>query len=337
MTLYFDIFHLKLSKNKKGANLRRDTNNPLIRPENIPAIPPDIIDATSVFNPGAIKFNEKVLLMLRVQNRARETYFIMAESEAGIHFKIANQFIKWEGLEKIKEKIYHLYDPRITMIGEEYYIMFAMDIESGCFLGLGKTIDFKKFEFLGIVSKEDNRNGVLFSEKVKGKYLRLDRPNTNQIKDGPLTGSEIWLSKSDNLLDWQPVKKLISGRNHYWDELVGAGPPPVKTTEGWLCVYHGIAMHYQPIYQAGIMLLDLEDPSRVIARGRFNILEPRELYETVGQVPKVVFLSGLIVDEFDENGFAKMKSKVKLYYGAADTVIGLAISSIKELIEKCFE
>ncbi len=315
--------------------MRRYENNPLIRPEDIPSMPPDIIDPTSVFNPGAIKFNERILLMLRVQNRARETYFIMSESKDGIQFDIANEFIKWEGLEKVKGKIYHLYDPRITMIGEEYYIMFAMDIESGCFLGLGKTIDFKKFKFLGIVSKEDNRNGVLFSEKVNGKYLRLDRPNKNQLVDGPLTGSEIWLSESEDLLQWKPVKKIISGRNHFWDELIGAGPPPVKTSKGWLCIYHGIAMHYQPIYQAGIMLLDPNDPAKVISRGRFNILEPRELYETVGQVPNVIFPTGLIVDEFDENGFAKMDSEVKLYYGAADTVIGLATSTIEKLVEKC--
>ena len=315
--------------------MERYLNNPIIRPKDIPNILPDIIDATSVFNPGAIKFDDKTLLMLRVQNRARETYFIMAESEDGIQFDIADEFIKWEGLEKVKERIYHLYDPRITNIEEEYYIMFAMDIETGCFLGLGKTIDFNKFEFIGIVSKEDNRNGVLFSEKVNGRYLRLDRPNINQLVDGPLTGSEIWISESEDLINWNPIKKLICGRNHYWDELIGAGPPPVKTTKGWLCIYHGIAMHYQPIYQAGIMLLDLEDPTKVISRGRFNILEPRELYETVGQVPNVIFPTGLIVYDFDENGFAKMNSEVKLYYGAADTVIGLATSTIEKLIEQC--
>jgi len=316
--------------------MERCLNNPIITPKDIPDILPDIIDATSVFNPGAIKFNDKTLLMLRVQNRARETYFVMAGSEDGIQFDISNQYIKWGGLEEIKKNIYHLYDPRITKIGEEYYIMFAMDMDSGCYLGLGKTIDFRFFEFMGVVSNEDNRNGVLFSEKVNGKYLRLDRPNKNQLVDGPLTGSKIWLSESDDLLSWQSVKKVISGRNHYWDELIGAGPPPVKTKQGWLCVYHGIAMHYQPIYQAGVMLLDLEDPSKVIARGRFNILEPRELYETVGQVPNVIFPTGIIVDEYDENGFAKPESSVKLYYGAADTVIGLATSTIEELIAKCF-
>jgi len=85
------------------------------------------------------------------------------------------------------------------------------------------------------------------------------------------------------------------------------------------------------------MLLDLQDPSRVIARGRYNILEPRELYEAVGQVPNVIFPTGIIVNEYDENGVAEPDSKVSIYYGAADTSIGLATSTINELIEMCFE
>jgi len=127
---------------------------------------------------------------------------------------------------------------------------------------------------------------------------------------------------------------VISGRKHYWDEIMGAGPPPIKTREGWLLIYHGIAMHYAPIYQAGVVLLDLENPAKVIARGRYNILEPRDLYEVAGQVPNVVFPSGMTVDNYDEEGFALPNSNVHVYYGAADTVIGLARTTVAELIAK---
>jgi len=317
--------------------MERYTNNPIIVSSDIPDIPPDLVDVTSVFNPGAILFNGKILLMLRVQNRARETYFIMAESENGINFRVEDQPVNWIGLDNVKERIFHVYDPRITRIGKEYYIMFAMDMDSGCKLGLGRTDDFIKFEFIDTVSEEDNRNGVLFPEMINGNYLRLDRPNKVQLEDGLLTGSNIWLSRSEDLINWQPVKEIIKGKPHYWDELIGAGPPPVKTSKGWLQIYHGIAMHYQPIYQAGVMLLDLKDPSSLISRGRFNILEPRELYETTGQVPNVCFPTGIIVEEYDDNGFAKMDSKVLVYYGAADTSIGLATSTIAELLQNCFE
>jgi beta-1,4-mannooligosaccharide/beta-1,4-mannosyl-N-acetylglucosamine phosphorylase len=315
----------------------RYMNNPVVERSDIPEIAPDLIGVTSVFNPGAVLFNGKIKLMLRVQNRARETYFIMAESDDGINFQVEDKIVTWKDIEKVNERIFHVYDPRITKIRNLYYIMFAMDIESGCKLGLGSTADFIDFQFIDIVSQEDNRNGVLFPEKVSGKYLRLDRPNKVQLEDGPLTGSSIWLSESDDLLNWKPVKEIIKGEPHYWDELIGAGPPPIKTPKGWLQIYHGIAMHYQPIYQAGVMLLDLEDPSQLISRGRFNILEPRELYETTGQVPNVCFPTGIIIEEFDENGFARLESKVSVYYGAADTSVGLATSTVEKLLNKCFE
>ena len=128
----------------------------------------------------------------------------------------------------------------------------------------------------------------------------------------------------------------MSGRLHYWDELIGSGPPPIKTAAGWLHIYHGMAMHFaSPIYQAGVVLLDSGDPSRVLARSRNNILEPRELWEMVGQVPNVVFPSGMIVEKHDTDGFAEPDSPVRVYYGAADTVVGMATCTVRELLEAC--
>lgn len=315
--------------------MKRHPKSPLLTREDIPDIYPQLVDATSVFNPGAIKFGDKYLLMLRVQSRSRETFMVMAESDNGIDFKVENKIVNFKGIEKVKEKIYHIYDARISRIDGTYYIMFAMDMDGGCQLGLGKTNDFKNFEFLGITSNEDIRNGVLFPEKVNGSYLRMDRPNKSRHDNGTTSGSTIWLSKSADLLNWEPVAPLIDGRFHYWDEFIGSGPAPVKTRKGWLHIYHGVAGHFgsSNIYQAGVMLLDLNDPTKVLSRSWCNILEPRELYELVGQVPNVVFPSGMIVMEYDEEGFAKADSEVYVYYGAADTCVGLAITTINELIE----
>lgn len=129
----------------------------------------------------------------------------------------------------------------------------------------------------------------------------------------------------------------MKGRPHFWDELIGAGPPPIKTRQGWLLLYHGIATHFASsnIYQAGVALLALDDPSRVVARGRNNVLEPRETYELVGQVPNVVFPTGVIVEEIDSQGFATDDSLVRVYYGAADTVVCLATTTVRMLIEAC--
>jgi beta-1,4-mannooligosaccharide/beta-1,4-mannosyl-N-acetylglucosamine phosphorylase len=216
--------------------------------------------------------------------------------------------------------------------------MVAMDMDGRCALGLAKTDDFASYEFLGITDKHDVRNGVLFPEKIGGRYLRLDRPNEVQLSGGPTSGREIILSESDDLLNWKPVKSLIGGRFHYWDETIGSGPPPVKTRQGWLHLYHGIAHHFgaSNIYQGGAILLDLHDPSIVLARTRYNILEPRELYELTGQVPNVCFPSGMIVEDYDDDGFAKPESEAKIYYGAADTVIGLATATVQELIDACY-
>lgn len=313
----------------------RHPNNPILTRKDIPNIPPHFVDAASVFNPGAIKFNDKYLLMLRVQSRSRETFFVIAESSDGVDFKVRKEIVEFKGIEKVKETIYHIYDARITKLEDKYYIMFAIDMDHACRLGLAVTDGFKSFNFLGIISDEDNRNGVLFPEKVNGKYLRMDRPNKVQKKDDPKSGNTIWLSESDDMLCWKPVAPLISGRFHYWDELIGSGPPPVKTKKGWLHIYHGVATHFGSanIYQAGVMLLDLKDPSKVLGRCRGNILEPREIYEMVGQVPNVVFPSGWIIEKYDEDRFALPESEVKIYYGAADTVVGLATTTIHELLE----
>ena len=315
--------------------VKRYINNPIIKRTDIPDIHPDLVDVSSVFNPGAVKFMDKYILLLRVQNRGRETFIVKAESSNGIDFKVDNKIVNFKGMEKVNKKIYHVYDARITKIQNEYFIFFAMDMDKGCSLGLAKTDNFDKYEFLGIVSGGNVRNGVLFPEKINGKYIRFDRPNKIQLEGGPSSGNAIFLSESGDLLKWKTIKAVMSGRFHYWDENIGSGPPPVKTKEGWLHIYHGIAMHFASsnIYQAGVSLHDLNDPSLVLSRSKCNILEPRELYELTGQVPNVVFPSGMIVEDYDENGFAKLESKVLIYYGAADTVVGLAITTIMELIE----
>ena len=161
-----------------------------------------------------------------------------------------------------------------------------------------------------------------------------DRPNKFEVEGGQASGTTIVLSESEDMLNWNPVDKVISGRFHYWDELIGAGPPPVKTRQGWLQIYHGVASHLASIfiYQAGVMLLDLNNPARVIGRCPYNILEPREIYELTGQVPNVVFPSGMIVEQTDSEGFAEPDSMVFIYYGAADTSVCLATTTIKNLI-----
>ncbi|GAB4293506.1 MAG: glycoside hydrolase family 130 protein [Ignavibacteriaceae bacterium] len=319
--------------------MNRYRDNPIITRDHIPASDVALKDVSSVFNPGGICFEEKILLLLRVQNRGRETFIMKAVSSDGKKFIVEPEPVNFSGIENVNEKIYHLYDPRISKVDEDYIIMFAMDFDNCCRLGIAKTSDFNSYYFIGITSGNDTRNGVLFPEKIDNHFVRLERPNTMIGKGGVKTGNSIILSVSENLVDWKGSEIVFEGRSHFWDEYIGPGTPPVKTKEGWLFLYHGVATHFagSNIYQAGAALLDLTDPSKLAARTRYNILEPRESYELTGQVPNVVFPTAMIVKRIDRNGFAEPDSEVLIYYGAADTSVCLATVTVSELIRKCYE
>ena len=174
--------------------MQRHPANPILTRRDVPDIPPHLIDVSSVFNPGAVELAGRTLLMLRVQSRSRETSLVMAESPDGARFSVRPEVVRFRGLETVREKVYHVYDARITRLEGAFYIMFAMDMDSGCQLGLARTDDFRDFRFLGLTSADDVRNGVLFPEKIGGAYLRLERPNRARLEGGPTTGSTIWLA-----------------------------------------------------------------------------------------------------------------------------------------------
>jgi beta-1,4-mannooligosaccharide/beta-1,4-mannosyl-N-acetylglucosamine phosphorylase len=316
----------------------RYENNPIITRKDIPAVNNRFRDVSSVFNPGAIRVGNEFILLLRVQNRARETLLLKAVSPDGKSFEVIPQEVKFHGLEPGELTFYHIYDPRITRLDGVYHIITAIDTDKGCFLGWFVTQDFLNLHFQQLVSTTENRNGVLFHEKINGNYYRFDRPNATLLDNGVTTGNAICCSASENLADWTHQGVVLQGRPHYWDELIGSGPPPIKTRQGWLHLYHGVATHFASsnIYQAGVSLHPLEKPWEVTARGRYNILEPRESYELTGQVPNVVFPSGAIALQMDSDGFATEDSAIYVYYGAADTCVCLAITSVKELLEDVY-
>lgn len=319
-------------------SLRRHPANPILTRADVPEIPPHLVDVSSVFNPGAALLDERTHLLLRVQNRGRETFLLRAVSVDGVRFEVSPEPVHLRGINGIRGTIHHVYDPRVTRIDGIFHVVVALDLDDSCRLGIARSENLVEFDFLGLAGEDDSRNGVLFSEKIGGRYLMLERPN-RPLGGGPPTGETIVLSASNDLLTWERLATVAKGRFHYWDERIGPGTPPVKTRHGWLLLYHGVATHFASvnIYQAGALLLDLEDPSRLLARNRYNILEPRETYEMVGQVPNVVFPSGWVVHGFDEDGFARDDSPVFIYYGAADTAVGLAVSTIGELIRACRE
>jgi beta-1,4-mannooligosaccharide/beta-1,4-mannosyl-N-acetylglucosamine phosphorylase len=319
--------------------MKRYPQNPIITRCDIPAIDSLLTDVSSVFNPGATRFRDQTLLLLRVQSRSRETFILPATSPDGIHFKVGSDPVHLPGIDQLGYKVFHVYDARITCIDDLYYITVAIDTHQGCRIGLLQTSDFRDYTFLGVPFDGDARNAVLFPEKIDGRYVMLHRPNRTRLDDGVATGSAIELAVSYDLKDWRSEGVVMEGRFHYWDELIGSGPPPIKTRRGWLHIYHGVATHFacSNIYQAGVVLLDLEHPEQVIARSRCNLLEPREMYELTGQVPNVVFPSGLVPAQTDPDGFVGENTELYIYYGAADTSVCLATATVRRLLEACDE
>jgi predicted GH43/DUF377 family glycosyl hydrolase len=138
----------------------------------------------------------------------------------------------------------------------------------------------------------------------------------------------VWLSRSLDLRSWTTPQLVLGARpGPWWDNVrIGMGPPPLWTPEGWLGIYHGIKEQAQSlVYRAGVVLLDLEHPARVLHRGEDWVLAPVAPYERTGDAPNVVFPTGLVHDPD--------RDLLRLYYGAADTCVALATASYSELLE----
>lgn len=261
----------------------------------------------------------------RAEDRALRDSIWIAESDDGISFRPRDAPIRVPQGDPIWEKYTAgmYYDPRITRIEDDFYLMHAAHSGHGCRLSLIRTKDFQDFDWLGFVSETDNRNGVLFPEKIGGLYARFDRPNTGG------SFGDIWVSYSPDLIFWGKSECVLRNTEVRWAwTKIGPGAVPIKTREGWLNIFHGVrtqcAQHY--IYSLGVALHDLENPARVIARAEEAILQPEEDYELIGQTPSVVFTSGAVVEDDGE---------VKVYYGAADTVQCLATTTLDDLLFAC--
>lgn len=295
----------------------RHPKNPIITTKDLP------VAANAVFNSGVIKFNKKYLMMLRIEDLDRKQHFRMASSENGLNWSIAKNAVEFKNDKELRDYDGFYYDPRITYLAEDqmYYVNFAVHSDKwGVRGGQVKTKDFENFEWIGFGTEPDCRNCVLFPEKINGLYTRLDRPHG---KDG--TKNFIWVSYSPDMVYWGKSKLVAETRYHHWDDAyIGPGAVPIKTSEGWLCIYHGVYRSCSGmIYRLGVMMLDLKDPSKVLGRCNGYVLGPKENYERVGDVPNVVFTSGAILED---NG------EVKVYYGGADTVMCLATAKIEDLI-----
>ena len=266
-------------------------------------------------------------MMCRVENRALVNRIWIAESVDGLKFtpRPAPIDLPHEDPLFAEYTAGMYYDPRITKIDDVFYVVHAAHSGHGCRLSLLRSVDLVNFEWLGFISETDNRNGVLFPEKINDLYVRFDRPNTGG------NFGDMWIAYSPDLIHWGQGKCVLRNSQVRWAwTKIGPGAVPIKTDKGWLNIFHGVrtqcAQHY--IYQLGVTLHDLNDPSLIIGQAQDAILRPEEMYELVGQTPSVVFTAGAVVEDDGE---------IKIYYGAADTVQCVCFSTVDQLVGLCLK
>jgi predicted GH43/DUF377 family glycosyl hydrolase len=247
------------------------------------------------------------------------SHFRLAESENGIHFKIADK--PWL-LPDGENENFGVEDARVTKIEDSYFVNFTAASDDGYVTSLVKTHDFLSYERKGIIFPPLNKDVALFSEKIQGKYWALHRPEVI-----PFGKPSIWVATSPNLIHWGAHHVLLRPDIGRWNnDKIGGGPPPIKTPEGWLVIFHGVAINDQKqgeFYSLSAMLLDLDDPRKIIAH-KTPILFPQEDYETKAFVKNVVFSNGAV--------YLEEKDELLVYYGAGDESIGLAKTKLKDFL-----
>jgi predicted GH43/DUF377 family glycosyl hydrolase len=317
----------RLNMHKNLSIIRRHPANPIISPADYPGV-------REVFNPSPVEYNGKIILLLSMifkQNGyGGETR--VAASEDGINFTIADKPF----IELYKEPFpfnhyhKHVIDNRVTKIDDTYYILTPVgnDTYSAPATVLGKTKDFKTYEVIDIVTLPVNRGASLFPEKIGGMYCKLDRPGGGKGANFPL-GGDIWLTFSPNLIHWGQCRPVIQADFSWGNRKIGP-TPPIKTPAGWLVIIHGVTNGGDvETYRIGAMLLDLDEPWKVLGVTKEPLLAPEMPYEKNGRIAEVVFPCGAIADFKTDT--------LKLYYGGADTNICLATGSIQAIIDACLE
>ena len=212
------------------------------------------------------------------------------------------------------EEFWGIEDPRVSKIDGTYYVLYVQVAPGHTALALATTKDFRSYERRGRVMPEvQQRTSALLPEKWKGKYVLIHRIQPN-----------MQIAYSEDLVAWHDSKTLMEVRPGSWDNAkIGVSPPPLRTEEGWLCFYHGV--DEKKVYRVGAALLDLDDPSRVLARLDEPILEPTAPYEAKGLVPNVVYRYGAV----------ELGGEFLVYYGGADAVTGVASIGVEEMLGAC--
>jgi predicted GH43/DUF377 family glycosyl hydrolase len=298
--------------------IKRYNKNPILTKDDVP------YPVATVHNAGVVKFRNRYMMIFRSHQLNGRSILGLAESDDGYNFRVHEKPFMTpaaDGIFKEYEE-YGVEDPRIIFLEGEYLITYSAYSRHGVRVGLAKTRDFKSIDRFSLITEADYRNVVIFPGKFKGLYARLDRPHSE------ISPWSIWISYSPDLRFWGESRLIMKPAQYHWDEMkIGPGAPPIKTSRGWLNIYHGVFPTMDGnVYRLGIALHDLKDPSKIVAVGDEWILQPEEVYEITGYVHNVVFTCGAVPED---------DGSVKIYWGGADKVMCVGTATLDDLVNHC--
>jgi predicted GH43/DUF377 family glycosyl hydrolase len=317
----------------------------------------------TVFNPGVLYDEGRFYLYERTAGGLRpfHCYIGMLESDDGIHFShVGDQPVFTP--EMAGSEYGSVQDPRVVRIGNTYYMTYAFrpyawnSHPTG--LGVPESYEAQFPGFDGQSERNQTRSGIavstdrvhwehhcwatpkeiddrdviLFPEKIGDRFWLLRRPlqfvSPDHSAIESIDAPGIWICSSDDLETWSDPVVLARPEQHWEGGRIGGSTPPLRTEHGWLIIYHGVENLHPPTkrvcYRLGAMMLDLDDPTKVLARTSHYIMEPEEYYERFGlYIPNVIFATGNVV----------VDGMLYLYYGVCDTAIALATVNLDDLVE----
>ncbi len=302
------------SGDRRDAPVWRYDANPIIDRNPSPGV-------ARIFNSAVCPYGAGFIAVLRGEQVNGVPHIYLGHSRDGIHWDVEPEKIPFVDAQGKPFMPRYAYDPRLVKIEDAYYMMWCQDFY-GASIGMAVTRDFKTFTRLENPFIPFNRNAVLFPRRVNGEYLLLSRPSDS----GHTPFGDIFLSASKDMTYWGRHRHVMSKGSLWWESVkIGGGAAPIETSEGWLLFYHGVSSTCNGfVYSMGGAILDLDEPSRVKYRCQNFLLTPEAPYEERGFVPNVVFPCATLQDA--DTG------RIAIYYGAADTFVGLAFTQVDEVV-----
>jgi predicted GH43/DUF377 family glycosyl hydrolase len=301
------------------ALFQRYPDNPLLNSSNWP------YRINTVFNAGATLMPDgTTLLLCRVEDLRGISHLCAARSANGIdNWQIDPEPTLPPDPDNHPDEIWGIEDPRITYVPElkKYAIAYTSYSHSGPGVSMALTEDFRTFERLGVVMSPENKDAALLPHRINGMWGLIHRPVS-------AIGAHMWISYSHDLVHWGDHKLMLEARRGpWWDaNKIGLCSPPIETERGWLTIYHGVRVTCAGcLYRLGIALFDLKDPNICLLRGEPWVFAPEEPYERFGDVNNVVFPCGVVIEPDGDT--------MRMYYGAADSCIALATSSLRGMLD----